>query len=94
MIESSKKFRDYGYLAPIRFKDIWGLFQRAHELAENGDVSVARRLVKTCPKPERTEVQMIRGYLKDKHVSRSWWGWDALGVGMSKRSEMIKSFRN
>jgi hypothetical protein len=91
MIQQVKTYRDHGYLEPIRFKDIWGMFLKAHEMSQDGDLNVARRMVEVCPKPERSDLEMVSRMQGEKHLERGWWGWDALGVGMSKRSEMIQS---
>lgn len=92
MIQSAKSFRKLGYLEPIQFSHIRGLYEKSYKLAEDGDLSIANRLVEICPRPEKGGLAQVKSSLKEKHLSRSWWGWDALGVGMSKRSELIQSF--
>lgn len=93
MLEHSKTYRNIGYLEPIRFKDIWGMFLKADAMSQDGDLSVAKRMVEVCPKPERSDLEMVSRMSGDKHLTRGWWGWDALGVGMSKRSEMIQGHK-
>ncbi|KAJ1568980.1 hypothetical protein HK096_004641, partial [Nowakowskiella sp. JEL0078] len=51
MIQGYTRFREYGYLRQFHFKHIWNLLEKCYNLAENGDVGPARRLVDLCPVP-------------------------------------------
>lgn len=90
MIERVATFRHPGYLPPIRFHDVWNLFKQAQRLAEDGDLTVARRMVELCPKPTDRDMEHVSKFLQSRHLNRTWWGWDALGVGMSRRGQMIQ----
>ncbi|KAJ3150953.1 hypothetical protein HDU86_006209 [Geranomyces michiganensis] len=90
-LEASLKFRHEGYLPQIHFTDVWALVTRAQDLAEDGKLKTAERLIELCPKPSATAADSpatsaaaalndVRLKLKMKSVGGGWWGWEALGV--------------
>ncbi|KAJ3185095.1 hypothetical protein HDU87_002661 [Geranomyces variabilis] len=90
-LEASLKFRHEGYLPQIHFTDVWALVTRAQDLAEDGKLKTAQRLIELCPRPSAVAADSpatsaaaalndVRMKLKMKSVGGGWWGWEALGV--------------
>ncbi|KAJ3144843.1 hypothetical protein HDU89_007730 [Geranomyces variabilis] len=90
-LEASLKFRHEGYLPQIHFTDVWALVTRAQDLAEDGKLKTAERLIELCPRPSAIAADShatsaaaalndVRMKLKMKSVGGGWWGWEALGV--------------
>ncbi|KAJ3046617.1 hypothetical protein HK102_013120, partial [Quaeritorhiza haematococci] len=69
ILSSSRTFREPFYLPPIQFTHIWSLFERARDMAEDGDLSAANKLAELCPKPVRTPLEDVKRELKAKRVS-------------------------
>ncbi|KAI8921279.1 hypothetical protein DFJ77DRAFT_506912 [Powellomyces hirtus] len=88
-LEASLSFRHHGYLPQIQFTDIWSLVTRSRDLAEDGKLTTAERLIALCPPPSTSSanprstssaVDEVRRKLKMQNVGGGWWGWQALGV--------------
>lgn len=93
MISTSREFRNVGVaLDPIHFKHVYGLFDKAFKMAQDGDLEVAKKLSEICVRPEKRPGEEVGRMLRDRHLSHNWWGWDALGVGKSRRGEYIKEY--
>lgn len=88
-IHQASVFRTPGYLEKIHFEHVWILFEKANELAEDGHLEVAKRLVELCPKPTETALEEVMRIRKTSIMNRSWWGWDALGVGKATRGRLL-----
>ncbi|KAJ3220583.1 Mitochondrial group I intron splicing factor ccm1, partial [Clydaea vesicula] len=92
-IEQSKKFRCSNYLEEIRFKNIRGFIDKSYNMALDGDLGIAKKLVQICPKPAKDDEAQIRNILYEKNFSKNWWGFNALGVGKARRMAMIEAIR-
>ena len=90
MIARAALFRSPNYLPPIQFKQIWSLFGAVNNAAEDGNLILAKKLIEVCPKTPLTPLNEVAKMLKGKHLTKDWWGWDALRVGKSRRVELIK----
>jgi pentatricopeptide repeat protein len=90
LIERSKDFRHPYYLPSIQFKDIWSVVSKALDTGDrDADRRYMNRLIELCPKSE-DPLEEVKRMLRQRFMSRDWWGWGVLGIGRKTREELIK----
>ncbi|TPX65069.1 hypothetical protein SpCBS45565_g05467 [Spizellomyces sp. 'palustris'] len=89
-ISESHRFRSYYFLPQIQFSDVWSLVIQSRDLAEDGKLDIARRLLELCPRPVKSPLDEVQRRLKAKYVGGGWWGWEALGLQQEDRIKVAK----
>ncbi|KAJ3195496.1 hypothetical protein HK101_011932 [Irineochytrium annulatum] len=90
LLEEAKTFRGPYYLEPIQYKHVMPLVRKARDDAENGDQRLAKLLNAVCEPVASNPAEEVRRQMRGKWQSKSWWGWEAMGMDESARLRLSR----
>jgi pentatricopeptide repeat protein len=92
-LEETRDFRYPYYILPIPTTYVRNIMSNAVREYDNGNLEPLTRLEKILQKPNPNPLEKVQRELKSKHISGSWWGWEAMGVKGSEKEMIMRKQR-